>query len=272
MHPVLFRIGHLTLHTYGLLVSTGVLLGLWLARRQAPRAGLNPERVWNLGIYMVLAALVGAKLWLVAADWDYYVEHPREIFGFNTLLAGGVFYGGFLTAFVVAVLYARRFHLRFLPLADVYAAPLALGHAIGRLGCFAAGCCYGKPTSVPWGVVFTDPYAHAIVGTPLAVRIHPTQLYESAAEFLIFGVLLLLGRRPRFTGQLFAAYAVLYGLSRGTIEFFRGDPDRTLFAGGTFSLMQMVSVALILLGTWLLLRAKGRSPGAPEPAAARRSA
>jgi phosphatidylglycerol:prolipoprotein diacylglycerol transferase len=261
VYPVLLRIGPLTLHTYGLLVATGVLLGLWLARRQAVRRGLDPERVWNLGIYMVLAALVGAKLWLVVAEWDYYVEHSREIFSFSTLLSGGVYYGGFLTAIAVAVFYARRFHLRFLPLADVYAAPLALGHAIGRLGCFAAGCCYGKPTSLPWGVTFTNLYAHELVGTPLGIPLHPTQLYESAAEFLVFAILLLLSQRQRFTGQLFATYAVLYGVTRGTIEFFRGDPDRTLFAGGAFSLMQVVSVLLIFLGVWLLVRSKasGRS-------------
>ncbi len=266
MHPILFRVGPFTLHTYGLLVAAGVLLGLWLARRQAAQAGLDPERVWNLGIYMVLAALVGAKLWLVAADWSYYVAHPREILSFGTLLSGGTYYGGFLTAMLVAVLYARRFHLRFLPLADVYAAPLALGHAIGRLGCFAAGCCYGKPTSLLWGVTFTDPYAHALVGTPLGIPLHPTQLYESATEFLIFGVLLFLGRRKRAgeraPGELFATYAVLYGLTRGAIEFFRGDPDRTLLAGGAFSLMQVVSAALIVLGSWLLLR--GRAHAAAE--------
>ena len=262
MHPVLIHLGPFTLYTYGLLVATGVLLGLWLARRQAARAGLDAERVWNLGIYMVLAALVGAKLWLVVADWGYYLGHPRDIFTFGTLLSGGTYYGGFLTALVVAALYSRHFHLRFLPLADVYAAPLALGHAIGRLGCFAAGCCYGKPTSLPWGVTFINPYANALVGTPLGIPLHPTQLYEAAAEFATFIFLVILGRRQRFTGELFAAYAVLYGVTRGTIEFFRGDPDRTLLAGGAFSLMQVVSVALILIGGWLLLR--GRAHGTPE--------
>ncbi len=254
MHPVIFRVGALTLHTYGLLVATGVLLGLWLARRQAARAGLDPDRVWNLGIYMVLVALAGAKLWLVVSDWDYYVRHPREIFAYSTILSGGVYYGGFLAALLFAFFYARRFRLAFLPLADIYAAPLALGHALGRLGCFAAGCCYGKPTKLPWGVTFTDPYAHALVGTPLGIPLHPTQLYEAAAEFLIFAFLVFLGRRPHVTGQLFAAYAVLYGLTRGTIEIFRGDPERTLLAGSEISLMQAVSVALIIVGGALLLR------------------
>jgi phosphatidylglycerol---prolipoprotein diacylglyceryl transferase len=208
---------------------------------------------------MVLAALGGAKLWQVAAQWDYSGRNPREIFGFATLLSGGTYYGGFLTAVVVIILYARHFGMRFLPLADVYAAPLALGHAIGRLGCFAAGCCYGKPTSLPWGVIFRDPYTQELVGTPLGIPLHPTQLYEAGAEFLVFGFLVFLGRRQRFTGEIFAAYVVLYGLARGTIEFFRGDPDRTLLAGGTFSLMQVVSVALVVLGVWLLLTGRAQS-------------
>ncbi len=256
MHPVLIHIGRFTLYSYGLLVATGVLLGLWLAQRQASRAGLEPERVWNLGIYMVLAALAGAKVWLLLADWDYYVAHPRAIFSFGTLLSGGVFYGGMLAALAVAVVYASRFGMRFLALMDVYAAPVALGHAVGRLGCFAAGCCYGRPTSLPWGVTFTSSDASELVGTPLRIPLHPTQLYESAANFLIFGVLVFLGRRQRFSGQLFGAYALLYGTARGAIEFFRGDPDRTLLAGGAFSLMQAVSLALIILGATLLLRGK----------------
>src|SRR5437870_13851162 len=123
MHPVLFRVGPLTLHTYGLLVAIGVLLGLWQAQRQAARAGLDPDRVWNLGIYMVLAALVGAKLWLVLGDWSYFWEHPHEILGLSRLLSGGTYYGGFLAAPVVALSYARWFGLTCLPLDDVYATP-----------------------------------------------------------------------------------------------------------------------------------------------------
>ncbi len=258
MHPVLYRIGPVTIHTYGVLVATGVLLALWLSRRRAAAAGLDPDRVWNLGVYMVLAALVGAKLWLVVVDWKYYAAHPREIFTLSTLQSGGVFYGGLLTAILVALLYGRWAKMRFLPLADVYAAPLALGHAIGRVGCFFAGCCWGKPTTLAWGVTFTDPYAQELVGTPLGMALHPTQLYESAAEFAILGLLILLGRRQRFTGQVFGAYAMLYGVARGTIEFFRGDPDRTMLFGDRVSLMQVVSVALIALGAWLWWRGKQR--------------
>jgi phosphatidylglycerol:prolipoprotein diacylglycerol transferase len=214
----------------------------------------------------VLAALAGAKLWLVVEDWHYFVAHPREIFALGTLLAGGVYYGGILAAAVVGALYARWFRLDFLGLGDVYAAPLALGHAVGRLACFAAGCCYGKPTALPWGVRFSDPYARALVGTPLGIPLHPTQLYEAAAEFLIFLCLLRLGRRQQFPGELLGTYAVFYGVARGAIEFLRGDPQRGVFAGGTFSFMQVVSVLLLALGVWLMVRGRAQTRAEHSPA------
>ncbi|MCL6481645.1 MAG: prolipoprotein diacylglyceryl transferase [Firmicutes bacterium] len=260
MHPVLFQLGGVTLYTYGVLVALGVLVGLWLARRQAAAAGLEADRVWNLGIYMVLAALVGAKLWQIVVRWEYYAADWRELFRMATLQAAGVFYGGLLAALVVAAVYVRVARLDFLALADVYAAPLALGHAIGRLGCFAAGCCWGKPTGAAWAVTFTDPQAAALVGVPLHQSLHPTQLYEALANFLIFCLLWPLGRRRQFPGQVFAAYLVLYGLARGGIEIFRGDPDRTLLFDGRLSLMQIVSAALVLLGLWLWWRRRGRVP------------
>jgi phosphatidylglycerol---prolipoprotein diacylglyceryl transferase len=256
MHPVLVQLDVLTIHTYGVLVALGVLAGLWLARRRADDAGLDPDRVWNLGIYMVLAALVGAKLWLVIAWWDYYRANPGELLSLQTLQAAGVFYGGFLAALAVGCWYSRRYRMGFLALADVYAAPLALGHAVGRLGCFAAGCCWGRDTEFFAAVTFTDPHAARLVGTPLGIGLHPTQLYEAAANFFIFGLLLWLGRSPRPIGQIFGAYALLYGVARGVIEFFRGDPYRTMLFGTDFSLMQLVSAALVALGLWLLLRGR----------------
>jgi phosphatidylglycerol:prolipoprotein diacylglycerol transferase len=254
MHPVLLRLGPVTIHTYGTLLAFGILLALWLAQRRAPAAGLDSDSVWNLGVYMVLSALMGAKVWLIFADWNYYRQNPGDIFSLSTLQAGGVWYGGLLTALAVLLTYAWRKGLSFMRLGDVYAAPLALGHGLGRLGCFSAGCCYGKPTTVPWSVVFTDPYAHQIVGTPLGVHLHPTELYEAATEFISLFILLRMGLAKRPPGQVFGVYIFLYGLARGTIEFFRGDPGRTPLFGGAVSLMQVVSVGLILFGAWLWLR------------------
>jgi phosphatidylglycerol:prolipoprotein diacylglycerol transferase len=269
MHPVLIRLGPVTIHTYGLLVATGVLLGLWLVRRRAAHSGVDPDRAWNLGVYMTLAALVGAKVWLILQFWSYYAANPREIFALNTLQSAGVFYGGLITAFFVVVFYARYAGLKFLPLADVYAAPLALGHAVGRMGCFSAGCCWGRETQVAWGVTFTDPYAGQLIGVPLGAKLHPTQVYESFALIAIFFVLLRLSKTQRAPGQLFAAYLMLYGVVRAIVEAFRGDPNRTMVFGGAMSLMQVVSLGLILLGALLWWRVPHWQPApaaAPPPA------
>ncbi|HLW80648.1 MAG TPA: prolipoprotein diacylglyceryl transferase [Candidatus Acidoferrales bacterium] len=255
MYPYLGTIptpwGGIPIYTYGVLVAIGVLLGLWYARHYAAHAGIDPERVWNLGIYMVLAGLIGAKAWYILSNATYYLRHTNEIFAFATLQSGGTFYGGVFAALLVAIVYAHFNHMPALGLVDSYAAGLPLGHAIGRLGCFAAGCCYGKPTWLPWAVTFTNPRAAELVGTPLNVPLHPTQLYESGAEFLNFLFLIWLARRQRFRGEIFAAFIMLYGFERGMIEFVRGDPGRTLLLRGRFSLMQVVSLLLILLGAWM---------------------
>lgn len=264
MFPILIQLGPITIHTYGVLVAGGILFGLFLGRRTAARFGLDPERAWNLGIYMVLAGLLGAKLWYVAANWSYYSANPREIFAFSTLQSAGTFYGGFFGGVLVATIYLWRARMSLLSTLDTYAAPLALGHAVGRLGCFFAGCCWGKPTSSFLGVTFTNLYVGQNIGTPLGIPIHPTQLYEAAAEFLMFAFLWWYGARRKFPGQIFAAYAILYGAVRFTNEFFRGDPGRTMMFNNTLSLMQITSVALMALGVWLYLRG-ARRPASSEP-------
>ena len=266
MHPILFHIGGINIYSYGVLVASGVLAGLWWARRQAPRAGLDPDKVWNMGIYTVLVALLLAKVWLILSDWDYYVANPRDIFSLNTFQSGGTFYGGIVGAILMIVLYSYFQKMPLLPVMDTIVAGLPLGHGIGRLGCFAAGCCYGKPTTVAWGVVFTNPAAAQLAGTPLGVHLHPTQLYEAAAEFLNFLILVWIGKRQRFTGQIIATYFLLYGVERGTIEFFRGDPGRTMMFHDTVSLMQIVSLCLIVTGAFLWWRGL-RGKGAPMASA-----
>jgi phosphatidylglycerol---prolipoprotein diacylglyceryl transferase len=254
MHPVLFEIGSVTIYSYGVLVAVGVLFGLWYARRQAPRAGLDPDRVWNLGIYMVLTALIVAKLWLVALYLPYYIQHPREIFSSGIIQSGGTFYGGVLGAISFAAIYSYRAKMSSLALLDTYTAALPLGHAIGRLGCFMAGCCFGKPTTLPWGVTFTNPIAAQLVGTPVGIPLHPTQLYEAFAELCNFIILIWVGKRQRFVGEILGTYLLLYGVERGLLEFLRGDPDRTLMFNGAVSLMQIVSVLFICTGSYLWWR------------------
>jgi phosphatidylglycerol---prolipoprotein diacylglyceryl transferase len=268
MHPVLFQFGSITIYTYGVLVATGVVLGLWYARRQAPRAGLDPEKIWNMGIYAVLMALLLAKVWLVVTSWGYYVAHPRDILSIATFQSGGTFYGGVLGATLTLVSYSLVQKMPLVSVLDTFAAALPLGHAVGRLGCFVAGCCYGKPTALPWGVRFTNPQAAEIAGTPLHIPLHPTQIYEAAAELVNFAILVWMGRRQRFRGQLLGTYFLLYGFERGGIEFFRGDPGRTMLLNDSLSLMQVVSVGLIFAGALMWYRGLRHTATPIQPVAA----
>lgn len=256
MLPRLLTIDTFTLHTYGLLVSLGFLAGVLLARRLAASASLDREQIFGLGIYMALVAIFGAKLLMLIADWDYYYANPREIFSLQSLQSGGVFYGGFVAALVFAIAYCRVQHLSFWRVADTFAPGIALGHAIGRIGCFAAGCCWGRETHLSWAVVFTNPYSHDLVGVPLGVPLHPTQLYESLALFLILLLLLRVRSRPHFDGQVFAAYLMLYSAARFGLEFLRGDPDRGFVFGGALSTSQFLSIFLFAGAAlfWLLRR------------------
>lgn len=260
MHPILFHVGSFPIYTYGVLVAGGVLLGLWFGVRYAPKAGLTGDFIWNLGIYAILLGLVASKIWLIVSDWNAYSANPREIFSIATFQSGGTFYGGVIGAMIWIVVYSRRHRAPLLAVCDVSSISLSLGHAIGRLGCFVAGCCYGKPTSLPWGVTFTSPVAERIAGTPLGIPLHPTQLYESGAEFLNFFLMWWLSTKQKFTGQIIGTFFLLYGFERGTIEFFRGDPGRTMLFHDTVSLMQLVSLGLVLTGAFIWWRGLRASP------------
>jgi len=260
MHPILFDLGPVTVYTYGLLLAAAYLLGLKLAMVRGRHRGLDSARVLDLGIYIIIAALVGAKLLLLVTDFRTFTSDPRELL----LLArsGGVFYGGLILAVLVALWYIRRIGLPLWTTCDVFAPGIALGHVVGRFGCFFAGCCYGKPTSVPWAITFTNPLAAANVGTPLGVPLHPTQLYEAGAEFLILVVLLATERRGRyFAGRTFWIYMLLYAVSRFVIEIFRGDPRGAV---GIFSTSQFISILLAPLAIAMLIYLSRRIAPVPE--------
>jgi phosphatidylglycerol:prolipoprotein diacylglycerol transferase len=248
---------------------------------------LPRERVYDLGLWMLLAALVGSKLLMLWTE-PVYREHPLQLLSLDFLRSGGVFYGGFLGAVLVGYLLIRRYRLPWWKTADAFAPGIALGQAIGRQGCFAAGCCWGKPTSVPWGVHFTEA-GHEVTGVPTIVgqlsetaqqnfwasklggelapvHLHPTQLYESFAALFIFFLLIWLHRHKRFSGQVILFYAVLYGLTRFTIEFFRDDPRGDILGLTTLtglSTSQMISLLVGLAGLFLLVR-RYRRAGSEE--------
>ncbi len=234
--------------TYGFLVALGVFLGLWISVRNSERQGVNPDHAWNLGVLVVLCGIVGAKILYVINDWSTYAAHPSEIFSFNTLQAGGVFSGGLLAGLAAAVWYVRKHKLPALAMCDAFAPGLAFGHAIGRLGCFSAGCCYGKPTHHFWGVTFTNPLAQQITGTPLNTPLQPTQLFEFAVELANFFILMWLFKRKKFDGQVIGAFMFLYGIARFFLEFLRDDPGRGEVFGGLMSGTQLISIGLVIAG------------------------
>jgi phosphatidylglycerol:prolipoprotein diacylglycerol transferase len=207
-----------------------------------------------MAVWVLIGGLLGAKLLLVAVDWRYFGRNPRELL--SIFQSGGVFYGGLIGGILVAWWYARRHRLPGWGTADVLAPGVVLGQAIGRLGCFAAGCCWGKATQAPWAVVFTDVYAARQVGTPMDTPVHPSQVYESAAAFLIFLCLLWLAPRKRFQGQVALAYVALYSAARFGLEFFRGDPDRGAWFGGALSTSQVIAIVLLLGAAVLVPRVR----------------
>jgi phosphatidylglycerol:prolipoprotein diacylglycerol transferase len=266
VYPELFKVGPFTVYTYGVLLAASYLLGLRLAMWRAKKWGLDPNRVLDLGIYIIIAALVGAKLLLLIVDFDQF-RNPRELL--NLARLGGVFYGGLLLAVGVAFWYIHRHRLPFWTTCDVFAPGIALGHVTGRLGCLAAGCCYGKPTDMPWAIVFTNPLAAANVGTPLGIPLHPTQVYEAGTSLIILAILLATERRGRrFAGRTFWAYMFLYAVSRYVIEIYRGDPRGTVF--GMFSTSQFISVVLAPLSLIMLFWLSRRAPVEPDQVPKRR--
>ncbi|MDA2932993.1 prolipoprotein diacylglyceryl transferase [Acidobacteria bacterium AH-259-D05] len=249
MLPRLFELGPLTIHTYGLLLATAYLTSILLASRLAEKEGVPRNRVWDLGLIVILSALLGAKLLLVFTDLGGYLARPSRLFSMQFWQAGGVYYGGFIGAVIGSAIFAWRSpDLKFWTIADGAAPAIALGQSIGRLGCFAAGCDYGKASDLPWAVTFTSEYAHQHIGVPINVSLHPTQLYESGTTFLLLWILLWIYKRRRFSGQVFFSYLMLYGIARFALEFFRGDLGRGFLFGGLLSTSQFISLLIVPAG------------------------
>ena len=267
MHPILFDLGGFTIYAYGVLLAAAYLLGLQYAVSRAKARGVDPNRVMDLGIWIIISALAGAKLLLLVVDFDTFSRSPGELL--TLLRSGGVFYGGLIAAVAVALWYLRRHRMPMWTVTDVFAPGIALGHVIGRMGCLFAGCCFGRPTDVAWAITFHSEYAAQNVGTPLNVPLHPTQLYEAGAELLILLFLLATERKGRtFPGRTFWGYMLLYGVSRFIIEFYRGDTRGTV---GMFSTSQFLSLLIVPLSIVMLIALGWRFTGPSPKANARRA-
>lgn len=251
MHPVLFTIGSFRVPTFGLLLVLGLVAGVYVTIRLGRREGLDPNQLLDFSTWLIITGLIGAKVLMIVSDWGDYRQNPGDIFSVATLEAAGVFYGGLIAATLFAVWYIRRYRLPLLKVFDIYAPAIAIGQCIGRLGCFAAGDDYGKPTHSFLGVVFTNPYTHELSGTPLHIPLHPVQLYESAVLLVIFGVLMWQFRRKKRDGEVFLVYITLYAVARFVLEFFRGDSDRGFVFNGLLSTSQFIAIlALVFAGFW----------------------
>jgi len=234
MYPELYRIGTFPITTYGIFLAVGMLLALYVTSRLAARDGLPRERIYDLGLWVLVGGLVGSKLLMIL------VEPGVEIFTLDFLRSGGVFYGGLIGGFIAVAILVPLYKLPFWKAADAFAPGVALGQAFGRQGCFAAGCCWGKPTEMFWGVHFSD-QGHEYTGVPVVgpdnadLFLHPTQLIESFTMLAVFGLLVWLHRHKKFDGQVLIAYGIIYALFRFLIEFIRDDPRGDLLGFTTLT-------------------------------------
>ena len=256
MHPVLIEIGSFPLGTYGLLLALAFFAGTALARRQGRLDGLAPDAITDLAIAMLISAIVGSKLLMVIVDLLHGAP-VREVFSLATLRAGGAIHGGIIAA--TATFFWKLRKGQGLPLrvtGDALVPGVALGQALGRLGCFFAGCCYGTECHAPWAATFTDPLARAFSGTPLGIPLHPVQLYNTLANLGVMAILLLARPKRAFQGQMFALYFLVEGAGRVLTETWRGDLDRgTGWLGWAWlSTGRLTALGFMALGLglWLL--------------------
>jgi phosphatidylglycerol:prolipoprotein diacylglycerol transferase len=246
MHPVLIDFGRFQIYTYGFLIAVGFLTGVLVAKAEARRTGQDPEKIPDISFYLLISAIIGSRLFYVATTPKIFIENPIEIF---KIWSGGlVFYGGFIGALIMVLIYVKKHDLSFWKIADVFTPSLALGHFFGRMGCFFAGCCYGKTCDLPWSVTFTDTASLAPIGIPL----HPTQLYSAFSNLGIFLFLWFFRKKTRFDGQLFWIYILIYGVIRSFIEMFRGD-FRGAFVLDIFSIAQVIGLVMAATAVWMLI-------------------
>ena len=252
MHPDLITIGPLTIHTYGFFVALGFTTALLLTIRLGKTEGFDAQQILDMGFIMILGGIVGSRVTYALMNLSYYVQYPLHFF---KIWEGGlVFSGGLITVALLMIWYARKNKLSYWRLGDLWAPAIAIGQAIGRIGCFMAGCCYGKPTDLFCGVVFSNPKSLA----PLHIPLHPTQLYLALSGLLIFLILLFIRNRKSFQGQVFLWFLILHSLARIYIERFRGDLD-PIFPRSEMTLTQLFALCLLIMAVVFLFILKSRS-------------
>ena len=239
MFPTIFSIGNASLHSYGLLFAIGCLAGFFLTKAEAKRKNINPDRIADLIFYLLVAGIVGARIFYVFSDLSAYIENPLEFF--KIWKGGLVFYGSLIFAFPTLFIYVKKHKMPLGKVLDIMAPAFVLAHFFGRIGCLLAGCCYGKPTNLPFAITFVNPESLA----PLNVGLHPTQIYSALVNFTIFLFLWLVRKRIKIDGQLFWIYLLAYSVARSITELFRGD-FRGEFILGVLSPAQFIGIIIAI--------------------------
>lgn len=247
MHPILFKFAGLTLYTYGFFIALGFFFAaLYISHilKKSKSKIISQDELYSLFFYTIIAAIIGARILFVLTNMNDFISSPLDIF--KVWQGGLVYYGGFIAAVLFVILYTKKKKIPLLELADIIAPAIPLGHFFGRIGCFSAGCCYGKECSLPWAVIFNNPYTLA----PMGIYIHPTQIYEALSNIILFLVLHLLSRRKHAKGAILALYLIGYAIIRFSIEFFRGDYRGAEFLG--LSVSQNISTVIFIIGIIIL--------------------
>lgn len=263
MKPIVFQWGNLSLHSFGVMVALGFLAGLWVAARNARRAGLSGDVVYDLAPWLVIGGLVGARALYVVSYWDRDFA-GRPLTEIVAVWKGGlVFYGGLIVAVLAGFWRLRQLKLPLWTVTDCLTPGIVLGHAFGRLGCLLNGCCFGRPTTAPWAIRF--PSDHVTGGG----AVHPVQLYEAGLNLLFFVLLMALFARRKFSGQVFAVYLIGYAVLRSTVEIFRGDYESPGSGSGRLTPGQWMSLLILGAGIALFLTLRSRPalrlPPQPDP-------
>ena len=250
MYPELLKTSWFTIHSYGFLIVLGFLVCLYLVRKKAVDAGYDPDKMTDLAFWSLLFGLLGGRILYVFTLWDQFMANPMEMFKFWN--GGLVYFGGFIGGVTAFVFLCRRYKFPILAALDIATPSLAIAHAFGRLGCLAAGCCFGKPLdkSHPFSIVFTHPQSIA----PQGIHLHPTQIYDSVNALFLFVVLSWIYKRKKFDGQVILAYGMLYSIGRSIVEVYRGDKIRGFLIENVLSTSQAIALVLFLVSMILYIQ------------------
>ncbi len=260
MHPILIDFGPFALHSYGLAMAVAFGLGIWVAMKRAEARGIGGKYALDLAVLILIFSLIGARAAYVVTHWHEFADHPLDVISpvqhtGQIGIAGLVLLGGVIAGFATAWVYSRRKQIPFLVTTDLFVPSLALGIAIGRIGCFFNGCCFGLPSDLPWACTFPS---YSLAGDVFSgVHVHPTQLYETIYMLLVFAYLLLRDRKPRPRGELTGWFLLLYGVGRFLIEMLRWyESEMIMISSPRFTLSQLISAAMAVTGAALILWAR----------------